>query len=203
MIDAIEQFRKNIASIRELGSLYTLIQTQYPILTPNLEEILRSQIVLTVSALDCFIHDCVRIGMLEIYKGTRTNNDSFEKYSINLKTLNYINSATTQYAKLIFLEKYIRERNSRDSYQSPKTIEYALSILNIRTLWSQLAAPMGMTAQDIKNELSLIVDRRNKIAHEADLNPLLGTKYPISITEINSVTTFIELLCEKIYEIII
>jgi hypothetical protein len=36
-----------------------------------------------------------------------------------------------------------------------------------------------MTSADVQRELDLVVDRRNKIAHEADLNPVAQTKWPM------------------------
>lgn len=202
MIAAIEQFKRNLAPIKELHSFHALIHGSYPMLASNSEDILRSEIVLLVSALDCFIHDCVRLGMLEIFMGVRPTNDCFENYHITLKGLVNINSSTTPDEKLIFLEKCIREKNSRDSYQSPRSIEYALSFIAITKLWSKLSAKLNTPSEDIKNRLSLIIDRRNKIAHEADLNPITGLKYSIKPDEIISVIKFIESLCENIYEIV-
>ncbi|MFN4146231.1 MAG: hypothetical protein ACK4GN_10440 [Runella sp.] len=60
---------------------------------------------------------------------------------------------------------------------------------------------MQLQAQDIRNRLALIVDRRNKIAHEADFDFINGKKYPIDKLTTNDVVAFIEKLAEAIYSI--
>jgi hypothetical protein len=43
-------------------------------------------------------------------------------------------------------------------------------------------------------------DRRNKIAHEADMDPSYpGARWPISETDVNKALDFIEQLCEAIH----
>ncbi len=64
---AIDQFNINIETVKHLGVIYSAFENH---LTPavDLSDILRSEIVLAVSALDCFIHDLVRIGMSKIFE---------------------------------------------------------------------------------------------------------------------------------------
>lgn len=223
---AIEKFRQNIKSVRELDSIYGLIANNYPLLEEQAQEILRAEIVLSVSALDCFIHDLIKQGMIETYQGHRNASKQFESYKIPFNFIKLI-SEPLDFMKLIensdqfddklvylensikendlnklaFLESAIEENNSKDSYQSPKGIEYALQLINITSLWKNIAVLMNAKADDVKNELSLIIDRRNKIAHEADYNMLTGSKYPIDRQNINDVIQFIESLCESIYKI--
>jgi hypothetical protein len=198
---AIEKFRQNIVSVRELDSIFELITKNYPLLVEQAQEILRAEVVLSVSALDCFIHDLIKQGMIETYQGNRAASNLFSTYQIPLKYLQLIENSESQDAKLAYLENSIKEYNSKDSYQSPKSIEYALQLINITSIWKNLAVLMGMRAEDIKGELSLIIDRRNKISHEADYNPLTGSKYPIDRQNINDVIQFIEKICESIYTI--
>jgi hypothetical protein len=199
MLRAIEKFRQNIISVRELDSIFELITKNYPLLAEQAQEILRAEVVLSVSALDCFIHDLIKQGMIETYQGNRVSSNLFSTYQIPLKYLQLIESSESQDAKLAYLENSIKENNSKDSYQSPKSIEYALQLINVTSIWKNLAALMDMRAEDIKGELSLIIDRRNKISHEADYNPLTGSKYPIDRENINDVIQFIEKICESIY----
>jgi hypothetical protein len=198
---AIQQLRLNIQSVKELDSIYSLIVENYPLLVEQSSEILRAEIVLSVSALDCFIHDLVKYGMVETYQGNRLSSKQFETYQIPFKFLKLIDGNQQVDEKLGYLETIISEINSKDSYQSPKNIEYALGLINVNKIWSALANEMNSKADDIKNELSLIVDRRNKIAHEADYNNLSGDKYPIDRNNVNDVILFIENLCEAIYKI--
>lgn len=196
---AIEKFRQNIKSVKDLDGIFTLIAGNYPLLEEQAQEILRAEIVLSVSALDCFIHDLVKYGMVEAYQGRRNFGKQFETYQIPVKFLRLIENSEQLEDKLGHLENSIMENNSKDSYQSPKSVEYALQLINIKSIWNSLANPMSRRANDIKNELSLIVDRRNKIAHEADYDVLTGSKFPIDRNDANNVIQFIENFCESVY----
>ena len=58
---------------------------------------------------------------------------------------------------------------------------------------------MRMSAQDVRLELSNIVNRRNKIAHESDLNPLGVSLNPITKAEVDNVILFIYGLAINIF----
>jgi hypothetical protein len=56
---------------------------------------------------------------------------------------------------------------------------------------------------ETRPELQLIVDRRNKIAHEADADPSFpGARWPLSTADVEGATKFIEELCEAIHAVI-
>ena len=195
---AIEKFRLNIESVKDLDTVYTLLINNYP---EQASDILRAKIVLSVSALDCFIHDLVKQGMIETYQGVRISSKQFESYQIPFNFLKLIENADNSEEKLAHLEKAIQKINSKDSYQSPKGVDYALGLINISKIWVSVANLMNGKADDIKDYLSEIIDRRNKIAHEADYDALTGSKTPIEQQNINDVIQFIENLCESIYQI--
>jgi hypothetical protein len=53
-------------------------------------------------------------------------------------------------------------------------------------------APATTAAADLKKKLSIIVDRRNKIVHEGDLQRIVPrTPWPISRTDLADVAAFI------------
>jgi hypothetical protein len=195
---AIEKFRLNIESVKDLHTIYIFLINNYP---EQASDILRAEIVLAVSALDCFIHDLVKQGMIETYQGVRTSSKQFESYQIPFNFFKLIENADNSEEKLAHLEKSIQKINSKDSYQSPKGIDYALGLINISKIWASVANLMNGRAGDIKDYLSEIIDRRNKIAHEADYNALTGSKTPIEQQNINDVIQFIENICESIYQI--
>jgi hypothetical protein len=58
---------------------------------------------------------------------------------------------------------------------------------------------MGLSAPEVKERLSLIIGRRNKIAHEADLDPTYPkVRWPISSADVEGVVNFIETVVEAI-----
>jgi hypothetical protein len=72
------------------------------------------------------------------------------------------------------------------------------------SLWSDVAAHLGVPAADIKLELELLVQRRNKIAHEADLDPSFpGVRWPITAAAATGATDFVERICETIHLVVV
>ncbi|MDT9189107.1 MAG: HEPN domain-containing protein [Limnospira sp. PMC 894.15] len=63
---------------------------------------------------------------------------------------------------------------------------------------------MGKSAQDIKQQLSAIVDRRNKIAHQADIDPSfgIGNRWLIDDRLVSDCVDFLEQLVETIHQVL-
>lgn len=81
---------------------------------------------------------------------------------------------------------------SKDSYQSPKSVEFALSMVNMKNIWSKVGKLIGMSTEDVKTNLGLIILRRNKIAHEADIENLVSMKKSeIERTDVEEVIVFL------------
>jgi hypothetical protein len=71
-------------------------------------------------------------------------------------------------------------------------------------LWDEVASKMSKPAKDIKQQLTLIVDRRNKIAHEADIDPTLniGNRWYIDESMVGDTVDFLEQVVESIHQIL-
>lgn len=199
MNKAISIFRENIERVRHLGGINAALRS----LTTGVvdtSDILRAQIVLALSALDHYIHEITVAGMIEILSGTRPSTDAFLKFRVSMDVV--ISSGATN--RIIVLEAEIRERHSYLSFQHPDKIADAIRLFSDVQLWRDVSAIMSMPAPDIKNTLRLIVDRRNKIAHEADIDPSYpGSRWPISDRDVNGAINFIESLCEAINTVVI
>ena len=103
-----------------------------------------------------------------------------------------------------WLEAEIRESLSYKSFQEPEKIAEAIRLISNKKLWDEVANKMGRTAKDVKQQISLIVDRRNKIAHEADIDPSLGlgSRWNIDESMVNDAVDFIEQVVESIHQIL-
>lgn len=202
MINAIVQFRRNRDRTLELGSIYNLLEAHYPLLVAQREEVLRAQIVLIVSAFDTFIHDCIRTGIINIFSGSRNAGNTLSSYAIPFDQVQSLDKMPSIQDKINHLDNILREKNSKDSYQSPKSIEYALGLINVDKVWTRLSPFMNKSAADIRNQLALIVDRRNKIAHESDYNPFNRQNYPITKQDVDDVINYMNLLVIGIYKIV-
>lgn len=193
---AINQFRANVSYVRNLGAVHAAIKAQTtPVI--DLSDILRAQIVMIVSALDHYIHEAVRLGMLEIYQGKRVTATAFQRFNVSLESVSLgLNSPTSS----DWLENEIRNRHGWQSFQHPDKIADGIRLISDLKLWEEVAKDLGKTARDVKDELNLIIDRRNKIAHEADIDPTVpGERWPIDELLVRDAVTFIEQVVETIH----
>ena len=96
------------------------------------------------------------------------------------------------------------------TYQFPEDIADGIRLVSGIELWNEIALSKGATAatkgalaKSLKKDLSLIVDRRNKIAHEGDLQRFIPrTPWPITRADVTYVAEFIEDLVRTIDKIV-
>jgi RiboL-PSP-HEPN len=103
-----------------------------------------------------------------------------------------------------WLEDEIRERLGYQSFQQPEKIADAIRLISDKKLWDEVSTILGLPARDIKQQLSAIVDRRNKIAHEADIDPTfgIGGRWYIDEILVSNAVDFIEKVVESIHQIL-
>jgi hypothetical protein len=98
-----------------------------------------------------------------------------------------------------WFDNEIRDHHSWRAFEHPDNIADAIRLVSNISLWEEAANKIGVTSTDIKDQLKLIVDRRNKIAHEADVNPTLpDTRWPIDAKQVNDAVDFIENVGETV-----
>ena len=200
MLDAIQKFRVNMERVDAMAGLYeALSRLTAPVM--DVTDLLRAQIVMTVSALDHYIHEITRIGMLEVYNQTRPSTDAFLNFQI---TMNAAMTGLAGPSVDTWFEMEIREKHGYLAFQHSDKIADAIRLFSSRELWPSVASQLNMTVQDVKNQLRLIVQRRNKIVHEADLDPSYpGSRWPISISDAENSANFIKDICEAIHSVVV
>ena len=200
MQSAIDLFRISIARVRDLIAVHNSLKAQASSVL-DLSDILRAALVLAVSAFDYYIHEVVRIGMLEIHRGQRPEPPAFSRFQISLGSARAGINAGQNIDS--WLEDEIRQRHSYKSFQQPDAIADAVRLICDKKLWEEVSMNMSRPAKDIKQKLILIVDRRNKIAHEADIDPTLslGDRWPIDELLVNEAVDFLEHIVESIHKI--
>lgn len=193
MINSITHFNNRIREIKDLTSTIDQIDG----MTTNaldISDLYRSQIVLIVSALDHFIHEFVLEEMLEIYIGRRPASTAFNKFPIPISTVQGSVPSNN------IISSHIRQKHSWLSFQDPDKIAEAIRLISDLKLWEEVAPSLSLSTRDLKVKLKLIVDRRNKIAHESDLDPSNpGVKWSISTSDVRDVIYFIEKVGNEIF----
>ena len=196
---AIEQFRTNLLRVRNLGSIADAVNSQT---TPalDLSDILRAELVFSVSALDHFVHEVVRLGMLESYRGSRPRTNNFLAFQVSLEgVLDGFDAGNGEQ----WLDDQIRTSNGYRSFQTPANIADAVRLVSDVQLWNEIASRMYMPSQEVRERLQLIVDRRNQIAHEADMNPSpYEDRFSINRMMVTEAVEFIENVAESMHSAI-
>jgi hypothetical protein len=197
MKTALEQFNQEIQRVKNLIAIYDYLMAD-PQNSHDASDILRSCIVLGISALDAFIHDIIRIGMVEILHEKRNQTKDYQKIGFTLQQVRF----DSQYA---WFERRIYEDHGEKSFQNPLAIAQAIKHISEKDLWKEVSKEFSDISEDqIKQRLKLIVTRRNQIAHEADMDkgqspPL---KRSIESKEVREHIDFIENLANAMYEIL-
>ena len=104
-------------------------------------DLLRWQWVLSVSALDKYIHDIVVVGMVEQYLKKRVATPKYNNFQLSMSMLYSL--STAQVPEIAFRDEVIR-RNSYLAFQDPDKIADALSyIWNEPHKWSAISKNMA------------------------------------------------------------
>lgn len=187
-MDPLQTFEASLERARALGVMHAALKDlTTAVIDPS--DLLRAQIVLAVSSLDHLVHEITVRGMLEIYDGRRGATPHYLKFKVPINAFGATSAALSRGA----FESAIRESHSYLSFQRPEKIADAIRLFSTVSLWQEVAAQLSMPVDDLKGRLDLAVDRRNKIAHEADLDPSYpGQRWPIVTKDAEGVVDLIE-----------
>ncbi len=175
---AINQFDRNLGYVRNLLSLARAVDATTTSAI-DVGDVQRAAIVMAVSALDHFVHEKAREGMVQALVGHRPRTAAFLRFEVSM-TL--VAEAQTAGPQVEWFEQAVRNKHSHRPFLKTDDIADALRLVADVELWKSVAERIGhVSAQAVKADLQLVVDRRNKIAHEADLDPTqVGVRWPIS-----------------------
>ena len=207
MQKAFEQFNSNIKAVKEMDALYHHLTSDLKL--PNdLSDILRSQLVYAVSALDKLIHELVKVGMLQAFMNQRTKTTKFNNFSISLETYNKIQQTSQQQTDTLqlespeyFFEQEIIIKHKYLAFQEPDKIADALSFIwEEKQKWQKIALLFNAPDDDIKKKLKSIVSRRNLIVHEADIDLQTNSRNSIDESDVKEAVDCIFKLGENIFK---
>lgn len=202
MLRAKQIFDKGINRVRNIDSLFIHLTTALGFNPSDVSDLLRSEIVYSLSSFDRLVHDLVKIGMVDSFKGNRTPTNAYKNFSISLNQFDAINNASVPPAAFIF-EQTISSSHKHLSFQDPDKVSEALSLIwHENHKWQKIATEMGMTQNNLKTELKNIVIRRNQIVHEGDFDLFTGDIQPIIHSDAQQSVDFIDNLGNTIYDLV-
>ncbi|QVK18673.1 hypothetical protein KHQ81_02875 [Mycoplasmatota bacterium] len=199
----IEIFRENIKQIRNRFEIVDLLNSQQR--KEEACDILRFQIVYAMSALDFFMHEIYSYALLKIFRNESPKTDRYNEYKIPLKLLEqalYDAENIDHYLKETFIDL-----NRNYTFMSPGRIRELLNIISSEDEFAMVEK--SLKAKNIISKhkrldriLDEIYDRRNKIAHQTDINHGKDDKNAITKDEVEFYINIISHLVESLYQVI-
>jgi hypothetical protein len=185
--NAFLSFEVSFQRVRGLLHIGRALDGQ-PLAGLDLSETFRASVVMAVSALDAYAHNLCVEAIIAGYRGVRTRTRAYSEVSIRLLAA----EVGVPSQSVGWLEGQLKDQFSRDTFQRPDDVAKALRFVDDRnSKWGRIGARVGLTAEAVKLQLGGIVDRRNMIVHEADLDPVYGAPRAISADEAEGAVDFI------------
>lgn len=195
-MSCLDDFIDSLSRAENLIQIGTFLSGK-PLAGIDHQECFRAALVLSVSCLDHFVHSLVADAVVETYLCRRSASAKFLELPVRLTAAR----ANLAGANAGWIRDEVRLQNSHQTFQRPDAISAALKIVDPRTkLWARVGARLHMSAQDVRTRLDLIVDRRNMIAHEADIDPTWQKVRPLSASEVGDAFAYLRLLGQAIYD---
>jgi hypothetical protein len=144
--------------------------------------------------------------MLMIFSGSLQPSNGFNKFQFSGDLLNSVKQTIPDVQKQSLFELEIRRKLGFLTFQDPEKIADGVRFVSDIELWNEIVLLLGATAttkkaaaKSLKTDLSLIIERRNKIAHEGDLQPgAIREVWPIEKQDLVDVSNCINKIVQSI-----
>lgn len=200
MDEIFDEFKNTISQIRQTNDVYKYLKDVVKLKDADINDILRSQIVNVISALDRYLHEKVRKGICDMFLGNREITNKFKSFSVSSDTVLRIwgDISLTVIDREILINEVVIQSLKTLSFQRVIKIKDALSYLcdephKMVIIAKEMDVP-GNSDNDkrryLTQKLDLLVERRNQIAHESDI--YFGGKRDICQDDVIDAISFIE-----------
>jgi len=126
----------------ELSHLYAYLSKQVTSVY-SLDDLLRAEWAMRISALDLFVHELTAQRMLEIFRGTRPPTPAFHRFQLPYETVHRIRQAPSPADAASAFDLEVRTQLSRKTFQAPDDIALALRHCSEIELWQEIALKLG------------------------------------------------------------
>ena len=163
-----DHFNESISKINSMFNIFDQLMASKQ--EEQAKDILRTQIVFLVSALDFYVHEITKYGLVRIFDGDW---DLTEKYSNICVPMNVLNEALKQGESSDWFVDFINDRFSSMTFVSYESIKGQMNLLGLKiqlvadTVFSERGSTVP-SADKLKNRLDELFHRRNVIAHQFD-----------------------------------
>lgn len=193
----VQQFQYNIQAIRDKFLIYDeLIQNGKE---DHAKDILRSQVVFLMSALDFYMHEIVRYRLLKIFLGELPKTESYKNFIVSIETLE---EALKNPETVDWLSEEIILRHSHKSFMASKAIKEVLSLISNEKIYNLACKALGKENGEVNQLIDEIYSRRNQIAHQSDQIYNQEGQNSIFKEDIERYIDFIQTFVQKIHDLL-
>lgn len=173
----LSDFNRDLATARDLVGLGQAIGNMTNGLV-DATDLYRAALVHGVAAWDRYIHGVVLDRAIQILLGNLAVGTS-TKAGLPLAAVVELMNAPDPAARELAARSHFAERIGRDTYQRPDDVASALAMVGVKALWKTAFAD----AEQAKIALGVVIDRRNRIVHQCDYDPV----FPDSVVPLTAV----------------
>jgi hypothetical protein len=211
---ALTEFQNSLKEIKKIRAIYDHMVNEVHLPPNDVSDLLRAQLVNAVSALDRFLHEIVRIGIIQSFMQKRPLTDKFKSFTLTSKTIIKLLKKQAEASQAIaddftdLINKEVIDFFKSLAFQHPNKIKDALSYIwnedhKLQIIAKAMLDLPGNTDNDkqkyLEQQLILISERRNQIVHEADYDPSIYERRSITIKEVDDILNLIESFAKTIY----
>lgn len=195
--DIMKQFQYNIQSIREKFSIHDELLGNGK--KQHAEDILRSQIVFLMSALDFYMHEIVRYRLLKMFSGEIQKTESYKTFIVSIQTLE---EALKNPETIDWLSEEIILRRSHKTFMASKAMKEVLSLISREKIFAQTCQALQMEHATVAKCMDDIYRRRNEIAHQADRPHNEEEQHRVCKEEVEQYIDFIERFVQHVHRLL-
>ena len=175
-----ERFDNNLDSIRKQFDIAESLKAEGKI--EECETVWRSQVVFLESALDFYIHEVSKYGMLNIFSGNWEKTEKYNNYQVPMK---YVEEGFKNPESKAWLLQYLNERFSTEVYLSADSMKNQLNLLGlffepVMEKAFPKPSPPDSSYREGRKVVKELFERRNQIAHQTDRKHNDATQNTIS-----------------------
>lgn len=195
----LSSFRENLGLARQMLDTATALTAQLTD-AADLSDLRRAALVQGVSAFDHFVHEEVRVRMLALQRQSGSSwPQGFQRFQVSMGSL----ERALNQQDVSWLDDEIRQQHGHRSFQHPNKVADAVRCVSDVQLWNAVGVWMGTDANTVKTQLAVIVERRNSIVHQADLDPTPPrSRYPISDWLVRNALAFLDDTAEALTAVV-
>ena len=161
------QFQSDIGRARDLVGLGQSIGSMTNGRV-DASDMYRGGLVQAVAAMDAWVHGVVLDRAVSVLMGRLPSNVGDSRIGLRFGAVSDLLAAPTPTARELSARSHLAQRLSRETYQRPDDVAAALAMVGVNKVWTSCFS----SAADAKARVGVVIDRRNRIVHSCDADPL-------------------------------